>query len=129
MASPGWAAPLAGSGCSRRGGWARVRLQPLPLQGALSARRLQRASPLPLLACSLPAAPGSRLLQVYGVPYLIVNFWLVTITMLQHTHPGEAAAAAGPPAARCEAAARRGSADCRHWRRHRRATCQHSLGI
>eukprot|EP00898_Chlorokybus_atmophyticus_P003382 jgi/Chlat1/4044/Chrsp26S04097 len=25
--------------------------------------------------------------QVYGVPYLIVNFWLVLITLLQHTHP------------------------------------------
>jgi len=26
------------------------------------------------------------LLYVYGVPYLIVNFWLVFITFLQHTH-------------------------------------------
>jgi len=24
---------------------------------------------------------------VYVVPYLIVNSWLVTITLLQHTHP------------------------------------------
>ncbi len=29
------------------------------------------------------------LAKTYIVPYLIVNFWLVTITMLQHTHPGE----------------------------------------
>lgn len=27
------------------------------------------------------------LLKTYFVPYLIVNFWLVTITLLQHTHP------------------------------------------
>lgn len=27
------------------------------------------------------------LLKTYGVPYLIVNFWLVMITLLQHTHP------------------------------------------
>ncbi|KAG7668398.1 hypothetical protein Ndes2526B_g00882 [Nannochloris sp. 'desiccata'] len=27
------------------------------------------------------------LIKSYGIPYLIVNFWLVTITMLQHTHP------------------------------------------
>jgi omega-6 fatty acid desaturase (delta-12 desaturase) len=27
------------------------------------------------------------LLKSYGIPYLVVNFWLVTITMLQHTHP------------------------------------------
>lgn len=27
------------------------------------------------------------LLKVYVVPYLIVNFWLVMITFLQHTHP------------------------------------------
>jgi len=27
------------------------------------------------------------LLKVYVVPYLIVNSWLVTITLLQHTHP------------------------------------------
>ncbi len=26
-------------------------------------------------------------LQVYVIPYLIVNSWLVTITLLQHTHP------------------------------------------
>ena len=25
--------------------------------------------------------------QVYIVPYLIVNMWLVMITLLQHTHP------------------------------------------
>ena len=25
--------------------------------------------------------------QVYIVPYLIVNLWLVMITLLQHTHP------------------------------------------
>ena len=31
------------------------------------------------------------LAKTYIVPYLIVNFWLVTITMLQHTHPGGAA--------------------------------------
>eukprot|EP00879_Flechtneria_rotunda_P031806 GHRR01034790.1.p1 GENE.GHRR01034790.1~~GHRR01034790.1.p1 ORF type:complete len:103 (-),score=17.55 GHRR01034790.1:424-732(-) len=27
------------------------------------------------------------LIKVYVVPYLFVNFWLVTITYLQHTHP------------------------------------------
>lgn len=27
------------------------------------------------------------LVKTYFIPYLIVNFWLVTITMLQHTHP------------------------------------------
>ena len=27
------------------------------------------------------------LMKTYGVPYLIVNFWLVMITLLQHTHP------------------------------------------
>ena len=27
------------------------------------------------------------LIQVYGIPYLVVNHWLVVITMLQHTHP------------------------------------------
>jgi omega-6 fatty acid desaturase (delta-12 desaturase) len=27
------------------------------------------------------------LLKTYGIPYLIVNFWLVMITLLQHTHP------------------------------------------
>lgn len=27
------------------------------------------------------------LVKTYVVPYLIVNFWLVTITLLQHTHP------------------------------------------
>lgn len=27
------------------------------------------------------------LAKTYGVPYLIVNFWLVMITLLQHTHP------------------------------------------
>jgi omega-6 fatty acid desaturase / acyl-lipid omega-6 desaturase (Delta-12 desaturase) len=27
------------------------------------------------------------LLRMYGIPYLIVNFWLVMITLLQHTHP------------------------------------------
>lgn len=27
------------------------------------------------------------LIKSYVIPYLIVNFWLVTITMLQHTHP------------------------------------------
>jgi len=27
------------------------------------------------------------LAKSYIVPYLVVNFWLVTITMLQHTHP------------------------------------------
>ena len=26
-------------------------------------------------------------LQVYFMPYLIVNMWLVMITLLQHTHP------------------------------------------
>lgn len=25
--------------------------------------------------------------KTYGVPYMIVNFWLVMITLLQHTHP------------------------------------------
>lgn len=33
------------------------------------------------------------LLKTYVVPYLIVNFWLVTITLLQHTHPGESTGA------------------------------------
>ena len=28
-----------------------------------------------------------RCLQVYVVPYLMVNAWLVMITLLQHTHP------------------------------------------
>ena len=28
------------------------------------------------------------LTKTYVVPYLIVNFWLVLITFLQHTHPG-----------------------------------------
>lgn len=32
------------------------------------------------------------LVKTYVVPYLIVNFWLVTITLLQHTHPGAWAA-------------------------------------
>ena len=27
------------------------------------------------------------LMKTYGVPYVIVNFWLVMITLLQHTHP------------------------------------------
>ncbi|KAL4436995.1 hypothetical protein ABPG75_004134 [Micractinium tetrahymenae] len=27
------------------------------------------------------------LVKTYVIPYLIVNFWLVTITLLQHTHP------------------------------------------
>lgn len=27
------------------------------------------------------------LAKTYGIPYLIVNFWLVMITLLQHTHP------------------------------------------
>lgn len=27
------------------------------------------------------------LLKTYGIPYLLVNFWLVMITLLQHTHP------------------------------------------
>lgn len=27
------------------------------------------------------------LVKSYVIPYLIVNFWLVTITFLQHTHP------------------------------------------
>lgn len=27
------------------------------------------------------------LLKTYFIPYLVVNFWLVTITLLQHTHP------------------------------------------
>lgn len=29
------------------------------------------------------------LVKTYVVPYMIVNFWLVFITLLQHTHPGE----------------------------------------
>eukprot|EP00210_Caulerpa_lentillifera_P000723 g700.t1 len=29
----------------------------------------------------------SWLLKTYFIPYLIVNFWLVLITLLQHTHP------------------------------------------
>ena len=28
------------------------------------------------------------LVKTYVVPYMIVNFWLVFITLLQHTHPG-----------------------------------------
>ncbi|KAK9824841.1 hypothetical protein WJX81_005778 [Elliptochloris bilobata] len=35
------------------------------------------------------------LLKVYVVPYLIVNAWLVTITLLQHTHPALPHFAAG----------------------------------
>ena len=31
--------------------------------------------------------PASLLLQVYSIPYLVVNNWLVMITLLQHTHP------------------------------------------
>lgn len=27
------------------------------------------------------------LVKSYVIPYIIVNFWLVTITYLQHTHP------------------------------------------
>lgn len=27
------------------------------------------------------------LIKNYGVPYMVVNFWLVLITFLQHTHP------------------------------------------
>jgi omega-6 fatty acid desaturase (delta-12 desaturase) len=27
------------------------------------------------------------LFKTYGFPYLVVNFWLVLITLLQHTHP------------------------------------------
>lgn len=29
------------------------------------------------------------LVKTYVVPYMIVNFWLVFITLLQHTHPGK----------------------------------------
>lgn len=29
------------------------------------------------------------LLQTYLIPYFMVNHWLVMITYLQHTHPGE----------------------------------------
>lgn len=32
-------------------------------------------------------ADGDVILQVYIIPYLVVNNWLVTITLLQHTHP------------------------------------------
>jgi hypothetical protein len=36
----------------------------------------------------LGAAMGwAWLARVYVVPYLVVNFWLVMITLLQHTHP------------------------------------------
>lgn len=38
------------------------------------------------------------LVKTYVVPYLIVNFWLVTITLLQHTHPGAAHAGTYPRA-------------------------------
>lgn len=30
---------------------------------------------------------GVWLLKTYGVPLIVVNFWLVMITLLQHTHP------------------------------------------
>ena len=46
---------------------------------------------LVLVCCGLSAAAQQWgwwwLMKTYGVPYVIVNFWLVTITMLQHTHP------------------------------------------
>lgn len=29
----------------------------------------------------------AAVVKAYGVPYMIVNFWLVLITLLQHTHP------------------------------------------
>lgn len=45
-----------------------------------------------VVVCSGLYAAGNTwgwlwLLKSYGVPYLIVNFWLVMITLLQHTHP------------------------------------------
>jgi fatty acid desaturase len=56
-------------------------------------RHLPCCHPLLLAACpawlQLASALGwAWLVKTYVVPYLIVNFWLVTITMLQHTHPG-----------------------------------------
>jgi hypothetical protein len=49
--------------------------------------------PCPQLAASFGWA---WLVKTYVVPYLIVNAWLVTITLLQHTHPGERRCAARP---------------------------------
>ena len=48
----------------------------------------------PLLCVpSLPQLAGvmgwAWLVKTYVVPYMIVNFWLVFITLLQHTHPGK----------------------------------------
>lgn len=41
--------------------------------------------------CGLKQVAGvmgwAWLAKTYVVPYLVVNFWLVTITLLQHTHP------------------------------------------
>jgi hypothetical protein len=34
------------------------------------------------------------LVKTYVLPYLVVNFWLVMITLLQHTHPGKCCASA-----------------------------------
>lgn len=43
------------------------------------------------VTCGLYAAGSTWgwmwLLKTYGIPYLCVNFWLVMITLLQHTHP------------------------------------------
>ncbi len=67
------------------------------------------AHPRSSLVAQLASAMGwAFLVKTYVVPYLIVNFWLVTITLLQHTHPGARAARrlrspfrapSGPPAA------------------------------
>jgi hypothetical protein len=47
----------------------------------------------PALSPQLAGTMGwAWLAKTYVVPYLVVNFWLVTITLLQHTHPGKRAA-------------------------------------
>jgi hypothetical protein len=35
------------------------------------------------------AMGAAWLTKTYVIPYLIVNFWLVCITLLQHSHPGQ----------------------------------------
>jgi omega-6 fatty acid desaturase / acyl-lipid omega-6 desaturase (Delta-12 desaturase) len=40
-----------------------------------------------LLYSACESFGAGAVLKVYGLPYLIVNFWLVMITYLQHTHP------------------------------------------
>ena len=65
-----------------------------------ASHQLPRPLPSPARLPCLPSLPCPQLagalgwawlIKTYVVPYLIVNFWLVTITMLQHTHPGGAA--------------------------------------